>query len=66
MDATYLKVDRWGWFYLIGILDDYSRKILASQLRAQMDAGAFSEVLELAGEHTGGCRRSPSKITASS
>ena len=53
MDATYLKVDRWGWFYLISILDDYSRKIPAWQLRAKMDSGAFSDMAELACEFTG-------------
>jgi transposase InsO family protein len=52
-DATYLLVKNWGWYFLISILDDYSRKILAWRLQKAMTAEAFSEVVELACEHTG-------------
>lgn len=45
-DATYLHVMGWGWFYLISVLDDYSRKIVAWDLRNSMTSDDFAEVIE--------------------
>jgi putative transposase len=41
-----MKVVGWGWYFLISVLDDFSRRILASRLQSKMDGGAFSEVVE--------------------
>jgi transposase InsO family protein len=51
-DATYLLVKNWGWYYMISVLDDYSRKILAWKLQSSFKAGDFSEVVEMACEFT--------------
>jgi transposase InsO family protein len=47
-DFTYLKVLRWGWFYLSTILDDYSRYIIAWKLCTTMKAGDVTTTLDLA------------------
>jgi putative transposase len=45
-DASYFLVRRWGWYYLISVLDDFSRKILAWDLVATMTGNDFSAVIE--------------------
>jgi transposase InsO family protein len=53
IDATYMKVVGWGWYFLISVLDDVSRRILAWRLQSKMDGAAFSEVVQDALENTG-------------
>lgn len=37
-DFTYFKIIGWGWYYLSTVLDDYSRYIIAWDLRSNMTA----------------------------
>lgn len=52
-DFTYLKVTGWGWYYLLTVLDDFSRYILAWRLCTGMDAGEVKATLKLAIDRTG-------------
>jgi putative transposase len=52
-DFTYFKVVGWGWYYLLTVLDDYSRYILAWKLFTGMSSEDVTEVLDVALERTG-------------
>lgn len=52
-DGTTLFIAGWGYYKLILVLDDYSRKILSWTLQPTETAGAISEAVEGAVEATG-------------
>jgi putative transposase len=52
-DGAYLKVVGWGYYYLVTVLDDYSRFILAWRLQTDMTASSLIEVVQDAVEKTG-------------
>lgn len=52
-DFTYFKVVAWGWYYLLTVLDDYSRYIVSWKLFTGMSSGDVKEVLDEAIEATG-------------
>ena len=52
-DFTYFKVVGWGWYYLLTVLDDYSRYILGWKLFTGMATRDVTQVLDRAIEDTG-------------
>jgi len=47
-DFTYFKVIDWGWYYLLTVLDDYSRYIIAWRLCRTMKAEDVKKLLDVA------------------
>ena len=52
-DASYFRVVGWGYYYLVTVMDDYSRFILAWKLQTNMTADSLIEVIQLAVDATG-------------
>jgi transposase InsO family protein len=52
-DCAHLKVADWGWYYLVTVMDDYSRFILAWELKSDMAAGSLIDVVQKAVDFTG-------------
>ena len=52
-DASYFKVIGWGYYYLVTVMDDYSRFILAWKVQRDMTADSLIEVVQDAVDITG-------------
>ena len=52
-DASYFRVVSWGYYYLVTVMDDYSRFILAWKLQRDMAADSLIEVVQQAIDATG-------------
>jgi len=52
-DCSYLRVVGWGYYYLVTVLDDFSRYILGWELKRDMTADSLIDVVQLAVDTTG-------------
>jgi putative transposase len=52
-DASYFRVVGWGYYYLVTVMDDYSRFILAWKMQKDMAANSLIEVVQEAVDATG-------------
>ena len=51
-DASYFRVVGWGYYYLVTVMDDYSRFILAHKLQGDMTTNSLTEVIQDAVDRT--------------
>jgi len=52
-DASYFRVVGWGYYYLVTVMDDYSRFIISWKLQKDMSANSLVEVVQEAVDATG-------------
>ncbi len=52
-DCSHIKVIDWGWYYLVTVMDDYSRFILAWELKSDMASNSLIDVVQKAVDATG-------------
>tara|TARA_B110000263_G_scaffold136275_1_gene118225 strand:+ start:567 stop:1553 length:987 start_codon:yes stop_codon:yes gene_type:complete len=52
-DASYFRVVGWGYYYMVTVMDDYSRFILAWKLQLDMTSDSLIQVVQLAVDATG-------------
>jgi len=52
-DASYFRVTGWGYYYMVTVMDDYSRSILAWKLQGDMTADSLIQVVQLAIDASG-------------
>jgi len=52
-DASYFRVTGWGFYYLVTVMDDFSRFIIAWRLQRDMTSDSFIEVVQDAVDLTG-------------
>ena len=52
-DASYFRVVGWGYYYLVTVMDDYSRFTLAYRLQRDMTSDCFIEAVQDAVDRTG-------------
>ena len=50
-DASYFRVCGWGFYYLVTVMDDFSRFIIAGRLQTDMTSDLFIEVVQDSRSH---------------
>ena len=52
-DASYFRVAGWGYYYMVSVMDDFSRFILAWKLQVDMTSPSLIDVVQDAVDRTG-------------